>query len=70
LRYLRKYARQTQTRLIIGLLMLAFSLGLSLIWFLYGQDAALLGLVCLAGILIPLLLIVIILNIIERITTK
>jgi TM2 domain-containing membrane protein YozV len=65
---LRKYAQQTKNRLMIGLLVLVFTLGLALIYFLYGPQAALLGLICLAGILIPLLIILGILTVIERLT--
>jgi len=63
---LRKYARQTQNRLLIGFLTLVFTIGLILIAFLYGTRAALLGLLCLIGLLAPIFLILLILNIIER----
>ena len=63
---LRKYAQQTQNRLVLGLLILVFTLGLGLIYFLYGSRAALLGLLCLLGILITILIILLILNLIER----
>jgi hypothetical protein len=53
-RDLRKYASQTNVRLILGALFLLFVVGLGLIWLLYGFKAAALGLLCLFGALIPL----------------
>jgi hypothetical protein len=53
-RDLRKYAAQTNFRLILGALFLLFVVGLGLIWLLYGLKAAALGLLCLFGALIPL----------------
>ncbi|MBM3152856.1 MAG: hypothetical protein FJZ96_11775 [Chloroflexi bacterium] len=56
IRDLRRYARQTNTRLIIGALILLFIVGDGLIYFIYGPGAALMGLLCLAGGLLPVLL--------------
>jgi hypothetical protein len=67
-RDLRNYAKQTQTRLLLGLLILVFTLGLGLIWFLYGLNAALLGLLCVFGLLILILMILFILYSMERIS--
>jgi len=53
-RDLRKYAAQTNFRLILGAFFLLFVVGLGLIWWLYGFRAAALGLLCLFGALIPL----------------
>jgi hypothetical protein len=53
-RDLRKYAAQTNFRLILGALFLLFVVGLGLIWLFYGFKAAALGLLCLFGALIPL----------------
>lgn len=64
---LRKYARQTQNQLLIGFLVLVFTIGLILIGFLYGTRAALLGLICLVGLLAPIFLILLILQVIERV---
>ena len=52
-RDLRTYARSTQFRLIIGFLTLVFVIGEGLILLLYGKEAALLGLLCLLGALLP-----------------
>jgi hypothetical protein len=56
-RDLRAFARQTQVRLLIGGLALLFGLGLLLIFLIYGAGAALTGLLCLLGSLVPIALI-------------
>jgi len=53
-RDLRKYAAQTNFRLILGAFFLLFIVGLGLIWILYGFKAAAFGLLCLFGALVPL----------------
>ncbi|NPV40787.1 MAG: hypothetical protein HPY72_05520 [Anaerolineae bacterium] len=55
---LRKYQTQTKFRLILWFFILLFTLGLGLIWLIYGRQAALLGLLCLLGTAIPIGLIV------------
>jgi len=62
---LRQYARQTGIRLVIGALLLIFIVGDGLIFIIYGPASALMGLLCLAGALIPVLLIWLILLAIE-----
>jgi len=59
-RDLRKYASQTNFRLILGAFILLFVVGLGLIWVIYGRSAALLGFVCLLGAFIPIGLIVLV----------
>jgi hypothetical protein len=56
-RDLRKYARQTTFRLIAGGLLILFTVGLGLIYRIYGREAAFLGLTCMLIGLAPLLLI-------------
>ena len=56
-RDLRHYARQTNTRLIIGGILLLFIVGDGLIYLFYGRNAALMGIVCLLFGLSPLVLI-------------
>lgn len=56
-RDLRRYARQTTARLILGALFLIFVLGDGLICLFYGRQAALMGLICLLAGMSPLLLI-------------
>jgi hypothetical protein len=64
-RDLHKYSRQTHFRLIIGGLLLIFVIGDGLILIFYGKNAALLGLLCLAGGLTPVVLIWLILLLME-----
>ena len=51
MRDLRKYARQTNGRLVLGGLLLVFIVGLGLIDLIYGRAAALAGLACLLAFL-------------------
>jgi hypothetical protein len=61
-RDLRRYARQTNYRLIAGGLLLLFVVGDGLIYFFMGKEAALLGLLCLVAGLAPILLIWLVLS--------
>jgi hypothetical protein len=70
MRDLRRYARQTSARLLVGFIAILFIIGIGLIWFFYGREAALLGLVCLIGGLAPLALIGISLYLIEWIVRR
>lgn len=56
-RDLRKYAKQTNVRLGIGMGFLLFVVGIALIYFIYGRSAAVAGLLCLLGALVPISLI-------------
>jgi len=56
-RDLRKYARQTNTRLLVGFMLLLFLVGDGLIYAFYGRESAIMGLICLAAGTAPLLLI-------------
>ncbi len=56
-RDLRAYARQTNVRLGLGAFILLFGLGLGLIYLIYGPRAAVVGLICLLGALVPISLI-------------
>ncbi len=53
-RDVRAYARQTNVRLGVGAFILLFGLGLGLIYWIYGPGAALIGLLCLLGSLVPI----------------
>jgi len=57
-RDLRRYDRQTKLRLVVGFVVLLFVVGDGLIYLLYGSSAALSGLFCLFGGLLPIGLIV------------
>jgi hypothetical protein len=70
LRDLRKYTQQTNTRLAIGALLLIFIVGDGLIYYFYGQGAALLGFVCLIGGLLPVVLIIGVLWLMEWIVKR
>jgi hypothetical protein len=50
----RTYGRETTIRLIIGGLVLLFIVGDGLIYLLYGASAAISGLLCIGGGLIPI----------------
>jgi hypothetical protein len=53
-RDLRAYARQTNLRLAVGACVLLFVVGLGLIYLIYGPAAAVTGLLCLVGFLVPI----------------
>ena len=52
-RDLREYARRTNVQLAAGAFFLLFGVGLILIYLIYGSGAALIGLLCLLGALVP-----------------
>lgn len=58
MRDLRKFARQTQNRLVIGLFLLVATVGIVLIYFFYGESAALFGLLCLGGVILLIFMII------------
>ncbi len=51
---LREYASQTTFRIIVGALLLLFTVGIGLIWAIYGFSAAIMGVLCLLGALLPI----------------
>lgn len=65
-RDLRRYASQTNTRLVLGFLLLLVIVGIGSIYLVYGREAALMGLVCLLAGLSPVVLIFLVLWVIER----
>lgn len=54
---LRKYAQNTSIQLSVGAFLLLFIVGDGLIYFIYGQGAALMGLLCLLAGVAPILII-------------
>lgn len=56
-RDLRKYAKSTQIRLVVGVLMLIFILGDGLIYWFYGKEAGTLAFLCTVLGLSPIILI-------------
>ncbi len=70
MRDLRRYARTTNFRLIVGGLILLFVVGDGLIYLIYGPTAAVSGLLCLGIGMIPLALIFLSLWIMEWIVKR
>jgi hypothetical protein len=69
-RDLREYARQTNVRLGIGAALLLFVIGLGLIWLFYGFGAAVMGLLCILGALVPIGLIFLALQLLDWINKR
>lgn len=67
---LRKYARNTQIRMLVGLGVLVLGVGEGLIYLLYGRGAAVLGLICLAGAAVPVLAVVIVLAVMDKASSR
>lgn len=67
---LRKYSSQTKYRLILWFIVLLFTLGLGLIWLVYGGRAALFGFLCLLGFGIPVGLIALLMLGLDKIVKK
>jgi hypothetical protein len=70
MRDLRKFARQTTGRLVIGAILPLIVVGLGLVALFYGPTAALAGLLCVLGGLVPILLVVLSLGLIEWIVKR
>ena len=69
-RDLRRYARQTNTRLLIGFFLILFLVGDGLIYWLQGRAAALMGLLCLLLGLAPAVLVWLLLWALEWVVRK
>jgi hypothetical protein len=69
-RDLRKYAKQTNIRLIIGFILVLFLIGDGLILLFYGKGAAIMGLICIIAALLPVVLIIIALWTIDLIARR
>jgi len=69
-RDLRRYARQTNVRLIGGALLLLFIVGDGLIYLIYGKGPALMGLLCLLAGLTPVALTLLVLLLLAWVTKK
>jgi hypothetical protein len=70
MRDLRRYARQTSTRLLIGGVLVVFFVGEGLIYYFYGQAAALMGVLCMGAGLLPVILIILVLWIMDWIVQR
>ena len=69
-RDLRRYARQTNFRLIVGFILLLFTIGVGLIYLFYGAGGALTGLMCILLGLAPVALIWLALAVMEWIVQR
>jgi hypothetical protein len=69
-RDLRKYAHQTNVRLVVGALLLIFIVGDGLIFLIYGPGTALVGLLCLLAGLVPVLIIYLVMIILDWIAKR
>ncbi len=69
-RDLRKYYRQTTSRLILGGLLIVLVVGDGLIYLIYGQGAAISGLICLGGGVVLIGLIFLVLEVMGRLARK
>lgn len=70
MRDLRKYASQTNTRLILGALLVLLVVGVGLVWAIYGIGAAITGLLCIGAGLLPVLIIIGVLWMMDYIVRK
>ena len=66
-RDLREYTQKTETRLLVGFLILVFLVGDGLIFYFYGTGAGMVGLFCLLGAMVPVLLVVLFLWITDKV---
>lgn len=69
-RDLRAYARQTNVRIVAGALLVLFLIGDGLIYVIYGQGAAVMGLLCLVGGLLPVIAIILVLWILDWVVKR
>ncbi len=50
---MRSYSRQTNRNLLIGFFVLLFVVGIGLVYWFYGKEAAYMGVLCILGGLLP-----------------
>ncbi|HEX7555901.1 MAG TPA: hypothetical protein VF338_04700 [Leptolinea sp.] len=67
---LKKYEKQTITRLIIGGILIVFIIGDGLIYLFYGSGAAGLGLLCLGAGMVPILFIMLVIWLMDWIVKR
>lgn len=66
----RSYSQETIFRLVVWFIVILFTVGLGLIWLIYGRQAAVLGLFCLLGAGLPIGLIGLFLFGLDKITAR
>jgi hypothetical protein len=69
-RDLRRYGRDTNRRLLLGFFVIVFVIGDGLIYLFMGRNAAIMGLVCVLGALIPAFLVWLLLWVLEQIVRR
>ncbi len=69
-RDLRKYAENTSVQLGAGAFLLLFIVGDGLIYFIYGQGAAMMGLICLLAGVAPIIIIVLFMVLLDWIVKR
>jgi len=69
-RDLRKYARQTNIRLAVGAILVLFIIGDGLIYLFYGGSAAVMGILCLLGGMVPVVLVLLVFQLIDWIQKR
>jgi len=69
-RDLRKYMKDTNLRLIVGAVVLLFVVGDGLVWLIYGFGAAVMGLLCMLGAMVPIVLILLLLSLSDWIVKR
>lgn len=69
-RDLRKYSQKTNLGLVIGFLIILFVIGDGLIYWIYGREAAILGLTCMLVGLGPIVIVGIVLSGVEWVLRK
>lgn len=67
---LDKYSKQTNRRLVAGFVFILLVIGDGLIYLFYGMESAIFGLICIGAGFVPIILIWMTLNIIERIAKR
>ena len=67
---LRHYARQTNTRLLVGFFIILILVGLGMIYAIWGSSAAVSGLICIGAAMVPAVLIWLMLSILGWIVKK
>jgi hypothetical protein len=69
-RDLRKYMKDTNLRLIFGAVVLLIVVGDGLVWLIYGFGAAVMGLLCMLGAMVPIVLILLLLSLSDWIVKR
>jgi magnesium-transporting ATPase (P-type) len=66
----KKYHTQTKVRLIFWFIFLLITVGLGMIWLIYGKNAAFMGFLCLIGMAVPVGLVALVMLGLDKIVKK